>query len=127
MGHNFSRADSERLILFFIFFILRRMWQNKALAHHTSTYFAYASCVDLTQLLSQPNASWRTLVTDWFLVGLLVSRFTDEVPTIRLVGVPYLWEGLLIAGSIFPGAGYLCVARLRSHHVFLSRQEGAIS
>ena len=31
-------------------------------AHHTSAYFhTYASCVDLTQLLSQPNASWRTL------------------------------------------------------------------
>ena len=24
--------------------------------------FSYASCVDLTQLLSQPNASWRTLL-----------------------------------------------------------------
>ena len=23
--------------------------------------FSYASCVDFTQLLSQPNASWRTL------------------------------------------------------------------
>ena len=32
------------------------------LAHHTYFHvFSYASCVDLTQLLSQPNASWRTL------------------------------------------------------------------
>ena len=43
----------------FFFFILRRIGKYKALAHHTSTL--YASCVDLTQLLSQPNASWRTL------------------------------------------------------------------
>ena len=47
--------------VFFFFLILQRMGKNKALAHHTSTYFSYASCVDLTQLLSQPNASWRTL------------------------------------------------------------------
>ena len=48
---------------FFFFFILRRMGsKNKALAHHTPTYFhTRRVCVDLTQLLSQPNASWRTL------------------------------------------------------------------
>ena len=28
-----------RLFVFFFFFILRRMGKNKALAHHTSTYF----------------------------------------------------------------------------------------
>ena len=30
---------SAFVFLFFLFFILRRVGQNKALAHHTSTYF----------------------------------------------------------------------------------------
>ena len=32
--------------------------------------FSYASCVDLTQLLSQPNASWRTLMYHFWARGL---------------------------------------------------------
>ena len=44
------------------FFILRRMGKNKALRSSPHFHvFPYASCVDLTQLLSQPNASWRIL------------------------------------------------------------------
>ena len=45
-----------RVRFFFFFLILRRMGERKGLAHHTSSVFSYASCVDLTQLLSQPNA-----------------------------------------------------------------------
>ena len=37
--------------IFSSFCIPRRMGKNTALAHHTSTYFSYASSVDLTQLL----------------------------------------------------------------------------
>ena len=33
------RLSLLRMIFFFFFFILRRMVKNKALAHHTSTYF----------------------------------------------------------------------------------------
>ena len=36
------------LCFFCFFFILRRMGKNKALAHHTSTYFHAPVCVDLT-------------------------------------------------------------------------------
>ena len=43
---------------FFLFFsIIPRMGKKIAQAQHTCTYL---SCVDLTWLLSQPNASWRT-------------------------------------------------------------------
>ena len=49
------------IFFFFLFFILRRMGKNKALAHHTSTYFHTRRVSILTQLLSQPNATWRTL------------------------------------------------------------------
>ena len=38
------------------------MGKNKALVSSPHFHvFSCASCVDLTQLLSQPNASWRTL------------------------------------------------------------------
>ena len=48
------------LFIYFLF-ILRRMGKIKL--YRSSPHFhvfSYASCVDLTQLLSQPNASWRT-------------------------------------------------------------------
>ena len=41
--------------------ILRRMGKKKRFSSPHFHVFSYASCVDLTQLLSQPNASWRTL------------------------------------------------------------------
>ena len=56
-----GRADSSsyrdtNYYYYYFFFILRRMGKNKALAHPTSfRVFSYASCVDLTQLLSQPT------------------------------------------------------------------------
>ena len=37
------------------------MGKNEALALHTSTYFHTRRVSILTQLLSQPNASWRAL------------------------------------------------------------------
>ena len=56
-------VPSDGGVFFFFFFFYPpadRMGKNKALAHHTSTYF-HTRRVDVTQLLSQPNASWRTL------------------------------------------------------------------
>ena len=47
-----------RIHFFFFFFILRRMGKTNSPHFHV---FSYASCVDLTQLPSQPNASWRIL------------------------------------------------------------------
>ena len=58
---GYPNPSYRAVVFFFFFFILRRMGKNKALAHHTSTYFHTRRCVDLTQLHSQPNASWRTL------------------------------------------------------------------
>ena len=54
------------VVVALLVFILRRMGKNMgkniAQVHHTSTYvFSFVSCVDLNQLLSQPNASWCVL------------------------------------------------------------------
>ena len=56
-----SRGGPVVIIIFFFIIILRRMGKNIALAPHTSTYFHTRRVRILTQLLSQPNASWRTL------------------------------------------------------------------
>ena len=37
------------------------MGKNKALAHHTSAYFHTRKCVDLTPLLSHPNARYYSI------------------------------------------------------------------
>ena len=76
-----SRGGPVVIIIFFFIIILRRMGKNIALAPHTSTYFHTRRVRILTQLLSQPNASWRTLrvpfpvvvVVD-FLSGRLLSK-----------------------------------------------------
>ena len=54
------------VVVALLVFILRRMGKNMgkniAQVHHTSTHvFSFVSCVDLNQLLSQPNASWCVL------------------------------------------------------------------
>ena len=48
---------------FYFFFSSSGGWGKIKLFRSSPHFhvFSYASCVDLTQLLSQPNASWRTL------------------------------------------------------------------
>ena len=61
-----TTADSPVCIVFletsFIFFFCPPAdGEKQSLSSPHFHVFSYASCVDLTQLLSQPNASWRTL------------------------------------------------------------------
>ena len=50
------------LFFFFLFFFYPPVDGEKSSFSSPHFHvFSYASCVDLTQLLSQPNASWRTL------------------------------------------------------------------
>ena len=59
---SYIRRFFSCFFFFSLFFILRRMGKNKAFRSSPHFHvFPYASCVDFTQLLSQPNASWRTL------------------------------------------------------------------
>ena len=48
---------------FFLFFFFHSPADGEKYSFSSPYFhvFSYASCVDLTQLLSQPNASWRTL------------------------------------------------------------------
>ena len=46
---------------FFFFFNLTADGEKQSFGSPHFHVFSYAWCVDLTQLLSQPNASWRTL------------------------------------------------------------------
>ena len=39
LNYNLVSQQQQQLFFLFVFFILRRMGKNKALAHHTSTYF----------------------------------------------------------------------------------------
>ena len=49
------------IFFFFFFFNPPADGEKKSFSSPHFRVFSYASCVDLTQLLSQPNASWRTL------------------------------------------------------------------
>ena len=72
--HTPSRAYGESILTqhsspyslyIYIFFFIQSSggWGKikRSLSPPHSYVFSYASCVDLTQLLSQPNASWRVL------------------------------------------------------------------
>ena len=69
------------LTLFF-FFILRRIEKIKKYRFSSPHFhvFLYASWVDLTQLLPQPNASWRCLRT---YLGSLLSYYASPLPASR--------------------------------------------
>ena len=56
---NPALASEFYLLSFFCFFFLRRMGKRTKLSLSSPHFhvFSYASCVDLTQLLSQPSAS----------------------------------------------------------------------
>ena len=57
-----KEARARRTLLhFFIFFYPPADGEKQSFSSPHFRVFSYASCVDLTQLLSQPNASWRTL------------------------------------------------------------------
>ena len=59
--------------LFFFFFYPPADGEKYSFSSPHFHVFSYASCVDLTQLLSQPNASWRTLRIPLYVVLSYVS------------------------------------------------------
>ena len=58
---TFSFAATGKPFFFFFFLSSGGWGKIKSFSSPHFRVFSYASCVDLTQLLSQPNASWRTL------------------------------------------------------------------
>ena len=53
--------EIQRVPFSFFFFYPPADGEKKSFSSPHFHVFSYASCVDLTRLLSQPNASWRTL------------------------------------------------------------------
>ena len=61
LAAGIAASTNKRVLRSFFFFIFRRMGEKKCFGSPHFHFFSYVSCVDLTQFLSQPNASWRTL------------------------------------------------------------------
>ena len=58
---DFSPCGVTAFVFFCFFFYSPADGEKQSFSSPHFHVFSYASCVDLTKLLSQPNASWRTL------------------------------------------------------------------